>query len=197
MNLELRTYAQHFSSKLFDQVSEHEKREYGEGHHREGIKLKRFAKKFPEGFLVLVDKDTETVVGTTDFYPLVRKAWEGLADGVIVEEMLPSDAVDPTSPYLYIASVIVAQPSRSSFIGTPMMFRMLMRKLWETMSQRQGDLHIVGVGSTEKGKILLENWGFQFHEGSDQKKDMRPRFILHDHGGERSKEVSRRYGVTK
>jgi hypothetical protein len=193
MNLELRTYAQQFSSELFGQVSEHEKREYGEGHHREGVKLKRFAKKFPEGFLVLVDKDTETVIGTTDFYPLDKKAWEGLADGVIVEEMLPSDAVDPASKYLYIASVIVAQPSRSSFIGTPTMFRMLMGKLWETMGSREGDLHIVGVGSTEKGKILLENWGFKPHEGSDRKKDFRPRFILHDRGGAQSKAVAKHY----
>ena len=133
------------------------------------------------------------MVGTTDFYPLAKEAWEGLADGVIVEEMLPSAAVDPSSPYIYVASIIVATPARTSFVGTPAVFRKLIRYVSEVLAEETRDLHIVGVGSTAKGKVLLENWGFKLHPGSPDKVDMRPRYVLHDNNAEQCRKVADAY----
>lgn len=193
MKLVLKTYEQHFEKNLFDQVKNHELQEYGEGCNREAIKLKKFASAYPKGFVALVDDDTDTLIGTTDFYPLVEEAWRGLADGIIIEEMLPSSAVDPSSNFIYVASIIVAPPLRTSFVGTPIVFKKLIGYVSETLASMNGDLNIVGVGSTEKGKVLLENWGFKYHPGSDQKKDFRPRYILNDIGGEKCKKIASSY----
>ena len=193
MKLVLKSYESQFESGLFEQVKGQELQEYGEGYNREAVKLKRFAKAYPKGFVALVDEETDTLIGTTDFYPIAKEAWDGLADGIIVEEMLPSAAVEPSSPYIYVASIIVAQPARTSFVGTPVVFRKLIRYVSEVLSAEERDLHLVGVGSTSKGKILLENWGFKLHPGSPDKVDMRPRYVLHDKNAEQCRKIATAY----
>lgn len=177
--LKIQTFESNFDRNIFNQVAEHERREYGKGHFREALKLKRFAKKFPEGFVVLTD-ESNVVVGAADFYPLEPEAWQSLADGLTVEENLPSDAVMRGSSHLYIASIIVAQPSRASFVGTPVMFRALMRQLWGEMAGQDGGLKVLGVGSTEKGKILLGNCGCKPRQNVEGCLDARPRYVLED-----------------
>lgn len=196
MNIELLTYSEtkKFPKNFFKQVSEHERVEYGAGNYREVNKLIPLAEKFPEGFLVLADRVNGSILGTTDFYPLKKEAWIGILDGSIREEDLSSDAIDINSNYIYIASVIVAQPSRSSFVGTPIVFRMLMQKLWKNISDigNNRNINILGVGSTEKGKILLENWGFGYY---NQSKNMvkKPRYILQDNGSVSSSAIHKEY----
>jgi hypothetical protein len=196
MSLILKTYESDSSPSWFEQVSEHEKREYGDGHFRARKKLLNFAKNFPKGFVVLEDDETGAVMGTTDFYPLKKEAWENLADGLIIEENLPSSAVLIGSPYIYVASVIVAPPSRASFLGTPALFRLLMGKVFSTLSEEKKALSLVGIGSTKKGKILLENLGFSAFEGSVNKIDPRPRFILNDKDGLKIKNLNQKYSIS-
>jgi hypothetical protein len=193
MKLILKNHTEGLDDHIFQQISEYERREYGEGSFREPKKLKKFAKAYPQGFAVLLDENTNEVVATADFYPLDRLAWEGLADGLVIEEKLPSSAIIDGENQFYIASLIVRQPSRGSFVGTPAVFRKLVNYLWGTLAAEEKPLQVLGVGSTDKGKILLNNWGFKPHEGHPNKKDFRPRYILDDKSGEQCLLLSKEY----
>ena len=119
------------------------------------------------------------LVAACDFYSLTPDIYDAIRLGLVAEEKINANVVVTQTPetqsknHWYMASIVSDPHSEQRGEAFKKIIRTAQRTIFG-MSEKEST--VLGVGSSEFGKKLLRDWGFEEVNADRSAIDLRPRF---------------------